>query len=200
MVETAIATWTTAAIAGILPLHACPARVGHGVDAEPPSLRSAPCLPLESSKLLRATQAGSQPDADQRNSNISSASAARLRPLCSPGPTMASDPVGIRRRIDAGLDRHRHQTQGGEKTIVEPLDAVYACGRSAHHPDRHAGRRWRHHRCTNIGGKGRVDAARGGLTCRRRSIVSCCSGSIGSYLRWLTKIPSKPPLSSKKGY
>jgi hypothetical protein len=80
MVETAIATWTTAAIAGILPLHACPARVGHGVDAEPPSLRSAPCLPLESSKLLRATQAGSQPDADQRNSNISSASAARLRP------------------------------------------------------------------------------------------------------------------------
>jgi hypothetical protein len=108
MVETAIATWTTAAIAGILPLHACPARVGHGVDAEPPSLRSAPCLPLESSKLLRATQAGSQPDADQRNSNISSASAARLRPLCSPEPTLASDPVGIRRRIDAGLDRHRH--------------------------------------------------------------------------------------------
>jgi hypothetical protein len=109
MVETAIATWTTAAIAGILPLHACPARVGHGVDAEPPSLRSAPCLPLESSKLLRAAQAGSQPDADQRNSNISSASAARLRPLCPPEPTLASDPVGIRRRIDAGLDRHRQQ-------------------------------------------------------------------------------------------
>src|ERR1700681_4489977 len=67
MVETAIATWTTAAIAGILPLHACPARVGHGVDAAPPSLRSAPCLPLESSKLLRATQAGSQPDAEQQH-------------------------------------------------------------------------------------------------------------------------------------
>src|SRR5271168_3056128 len=111
MVETAIATWTTAAIAGILPLHACPARVGHGVDAEPPSLRSAPCLPLESSKLLRAAQAGSQPDADQRNSNISSASGA----LCPPEPTLASDPVGIRRRIDAGLDRHRqrHTGRGG---------------------------------------------------------------------------------------
>ena len=111
MVETAIATWTTTAIAGILPLHACPARVGHGVDAEPPSLRSAPCLPLESSKLLRATQAGSQPDADQRNSNISSASAARLRPLCPPEPTLASDPVGIRRQIDAGLDRHRQRAR-----------------------------------------------------------------------------------------
>jgi hypothetical protein len=46
---------------------------------------------LESSKLLRATQAGSQPDADQRNSNISSTSAARLRPLCPPEPTLASD-------------------------------------------------------------------------------------------------------------
>ncbi len=67
MVETAIATWTTTAIAGILPLHACPARVGHGVDAEPPSLRSAPCLPLENSKLIRATQASSQPDAEQRH-------------------------------------------------------------------------------------------------------------------------------------
>ncbi len=51
-------TGTTAAIAGILPLHACPA-LGHGVDAEPPSLISAPCLPLESSKLLRATQGDS---------------------------------------------------------------------------------------------------------------------------------------------
>ena len=109
MVETAIATWTTAAIAGILPLHACPARCGARRRCGTAKLRSAPCLPLESSKLLRATQAGSQPDADQRNSNISSTSAARLRPLCPPEPTLASDPVGIRRRIDAGSDRHRHR-------------------------------------------------------------------------------------------
>ena len=46
-------------------------------------------LALESSKLLRATRAGSQPAADQRNSNISSASAARLRPLCLQAPTLA---------------------------------------------------------------------------------------------------------------
>src|SRR3954447_18838524 len=31
--------WTSLALAGIMPLHACPARcVGHGVDVEPPSL------------------------------------------------------------------------------------------------------------------------------------------------------------------
>src|SRR3954447_6109173 len=31
--------WTSLALAGIVPLHACPARcVGHGVDVEPPSL------------------------------------------------------------------------------------------------------------------------------------------------------------------
>ena len=60
-------------------------------------------------QALRATQAGSQPDADQRNSNISSTSAARLKPLCPPEPTLASDPVGIRRRIDAGSDRHRQE-------------------------------------------------------------------------------------------
>jgi hypothetical protein len=39
---------------------------------------------------------GAQPDADQQNSNISSASAARLRLLCPPEPTLASDPVGSR--------------------------------------------------------------------------------------------------------
>jgi hypothetical protein len=82
MVETAIATWTTAAIAGILPLHACPARCGAQRRCGTAKLRSAPCLPFDSSKLLRATHAGSQPDADQRNSNISSASADRLRLLC----------------------------------------------------------------------------------------------------------------------
>ncbi len=49
-----------------------------------------------------------------RNSNISSASAARLRPLRPPEPTLASDPVGIRRQIDAGLDRHRHRERPRE--------------------------------------------------------------------------------------
>jgi len=59
-------------------------------------LRSAPCLPLDSSKLPRAILPDSQPAADQRNSNInsgnatfSSASAARLKPLRPPGPTLA---------------------------------------------------------------------------------------------------------------
>ena len=73
----------------ILPLQSCPARCRARRRSGTAKLRSAPCLPLESSKLLRATRAGSQPVADPRNSNIISASAARLRPLCSPGPTLA---------------------------------------------------------------------------------------------------------------
>ena len=32
-----------------------------------------------------------------------------MRPLCPPEPTLASDPVGIRRQIDAGLVRRRHE-------------------------------------------------------------------------------------------
>ena len=101
MVETAIATWTTAAIAGILPLHACPARVGHGVDAEPPSLRSAPCLPLESSKLLRATQGGSsarrRPAEQQHQLSIGSPFEAALPARANAGKRPGRHPAPDRR-------------------------------------------------------------------------------------------------------
>jgi hypothetical protein len=101
MVETAIATWTTTAIAGILPLHACPARVGHGVDAEPPSLRSAPCLPLESSKLLRATQSGSsarrRPAEQQHQLSIGSPFEAPLPARANAGKRPGRHPAPDRR-------------------------------------------------------------------------------------------------------
>ena len=42
--------WTNATIAGILALHACPARCGARRRAEPPSSDSAPCLPLKRGK------------------------------------------------------------------------------------------------------------------------------------------------------
>src|SRR5208283_4520852 len=89
VIETAIATWTTATIAGILSPHACPAPCRARRRCGTAKLRSAPCLPLDSSKLPRAILPDSQPAADQRNSNISSASAARLKPLRPPGPTLA---------------------------------------------------------------------------------------------------------------
>ena len=75
-------TWCRSATSRTLPLHACPARCGARRRCGTAKLRLAPCLPLDSSKLLRAIRAGSQPNADQRNSNINSASAARLRLLC----------------------------------------------------------------------------------------------------------------------
>ena len=50
MVETAFATWTTAAIAGILSLHACPARCRARRRCGTAKLRSAPCLPLKKGK------------------------------------------------------------------------------------------------------------------------------------------------------
>jgi hypothetical protein len=105
MVQTAIATWTTAAIAGILPLHACPARCEARRRCGTAKLRSAPCLPLGSSKLLCATHAGSQPDAQQQHQlSISSPFEAPLPARANAGK---SDPAGTRRRIDAGLGRHR---------------------------------------------------------------------------------------------
>ena len=103
MVEIAIATWTTAAIAGILSLHACPARCRARRRCGTAKSRSAPCLPFDSSKLLRATLPTSQPAADQRNSNsnidsgnatFSSASAARLRPPPESGQRWRKRPGG----------------------------------------------------------------------------------------------------------
>jgi hypothetical protein len=113
MVEIAIATWTTATIAGILSLHACPARCRARRRCGTAKSRSAPCLPFDGSKLLRATSPTSQPAADQRNSNIdsgnatfSSALAARLKPLCPKvASTGESDPEAISRRINAHSDR-----------------------------------------------------------------------------------------------
>jgi hypothetical protein len=103
--ETAIATWTTAAIAGILSLHACPARCRARRRCGTAKSRSAPCLPFDNSKLLRATRPDSQPAADQRNADVdsgnatfSSAWAARLKPLCPEvASTGESDPEGISR-------------------------------------------------------------------------------------------------------
>jgi hypothetical protein len=45
-------SWTNATIAGILARHACPARCGARRRAKPPSLTSAPCLPLDTGKHL----------------------------------------------------------------------------------------------------------------------------------------------------
>jgi hypothetical protein len=42
----------------------------HGVDAGPAKSRSAPCLPFDTSKLLRAARPDSQLAADQRNADV----------------------------------------------------------------------------------------------------------------------------------
>ena len=54
MIETAVATWTTAVIAGIVSLHACPARR----RCRTAKLRWAPCLPLNRRMLSRAVRSG----------------------------------------------------------------------------------------------------------------------------------------------
>jgi hypothetical protein len=89
VIETAIATWTTATIAGILSLHACPAPCRARRRCGTAKLRSAPCLPSKAANYYAPPAPAVSPATDQRNSNISSASAARLRPLCLPGPTLA---------------------------------------------------------------------------------------------------------------
>jgi hypothetical protein len=65
-------------------------------------------LALESSKLLRATRAGSQPryrPAEQQHQlSIGSPIETRLPPRADAGK---SDPAGIPRRIGAGSDSHR---------------------------------------------------------------------------------------------
>ena len=58
MIETAVATWTTAVIAGIVSLHACPARCGARRRCRTAKLRSAPCLPLNRRMLSRAVRSG----------------------------------------------------------------------------------------------------------------------------------------------
>ena len=66
-------------------------------------------LALESSKLLRATRAGSQPryrPAEQQHQlSIGSPIETPLPPSADAGK---SDPAGIPRRIGAGSDSHRH--------------------------------------------------------------------------------------------
>ncbi len=47
-----------------------PSTVWGTASSRTAKFRSAPCLPLDTGKLLRATPLGSQPDADQQNNNI----------------------------------------------------------------------------------------------------------------------------------
>ncbi len=63
---------------------------------------SAPCLPLDTGKLLRATRLGSQPAPDHHDNNIdggkasfSSASPAWLTPLCPPGGSWQNRPASM---------------------------------------------------------------------------------------------------------
>ena len=66
MVERQIATWTNATIAGILSLHACPARCGARRRCGTAKLRSAPCLPLRAGTLLRHSSPRQAAHAPQR--------------------------------------------------------------------------------------------------------------------------------------
>ncbi len=53
--------WTNATIAGILTLHACPARCGARRRVLTAKFRSAPCLPFDQGKLLPASPRPRQP-------------------------------------------------------------------------------------------------------------------------------------------
>ena len=60
------ATWTNATIAGILALHACPARCGARRRCGTAKLGSAPCLPLRAGTLLRHSSPRQAAHAPQR--------------------------------------------------------------------------------------------------------------------------------------
>jgi hypothetical protein len=91
--------------------------VGHGVELNRQVQISAPCLPLDTGKLLRATRLGSQPARDQQDNNIdsgkasfSSASPAWWTPLCPPRANAGkADPASTPRRIEADSGRHRQE-------------------------------------------------------------------------------------------
>ena len=72
MARSANLPWTNASIAGILARHACPARCGARRRAKPPSLGSAPCLPLDTGKLLPRSLRPRQP-ASRRHPAVKSA-------------------------------------------------------------------------------------------------------------------------------
>ena len=72
MARSAPPPWTNASIAGILARHACPARCGARRRAQPPSLGSAPCLPLDTGKLLPRSLRPRQP-ASRRQPAVKSA-------------------------------------------------------------------------------------------------------------------------------
>jgi hypothetical protein len=92
--------WTNATIAGILTLHACPARCGARRRALTAKFRSAPCLPFDQGKLLPASPRPRQPSIF-RQSHVQ--------------PTHQADRITASRRprqIYAGSDRHPHGGAG----------------------------------------------------------------------------------------
>ena len=99
-----------------------PSTVWGTASSQTAKFRSAPCLPLESSKLLRATRAGSQPATDQRNSNIQLSIGSPIEtPLPASADAGKSDPAGIPRRIGAGSGRHRTKYYGNHRKPEDTL-------------------------------------------------------------------------------
>ena len=113
MVGPANATWTNATIAGILTLHACPARCGTRRRAEPPSRdrrRACPqyrqALTPPSAAASARTHAVRPPHHVQRHlATIQQAH--RLRPAAQ-WPTPQTSQSGTTRQIYADSDRHLH--------------------------------------------------------------------------------------------
>jgi hypothetical protein len=104
--------WTNATIAGILTLHACPARCGARRRALTAKFRSAPCLPFDQGKLLPASPRPRQPSIF-RQSHVQ--------------PTHQADRITASRRprqIYAGSDRHPQCPEETQHRQVKYLSNV----------------------------------------------------------------------------
>ena len=100
------AKWTNAAIARIMPLHACPARCGARRRGETAKLGSAPCLPSITSKLLSRHPPGVSQS--QPRSARSPANATHSSPKNSPKPPLRQSPsVGRYPSLKGGTRRLR---------------------------------------------------------------------------------------------
>ena len=128
MVEPANATWTNATIAGILTLHACPARVWGTASSRTAKSRSAPCLPsipASSYRTLRRyvsprphRKAASRPAATR---HPSSKPEGCLRPHTGPGSKPANQALRARfTRILTAIDSSGRLTSRRQQSMSPP--------------------------------------------------------------------------------
>lgn len=110
------ATWTTATIATILALHACPARCKARRRCRTAKLRSAPCLALNRRTLSRAARSG--------------ASRTPPAPVLTALSDAAADP--LRHNVPAAIMRHQRGRGHRRRGLYTGLSATINHSRRAY--------------------------------------------------------------------